>query len=308
MKKKSALNLTYLFARIIDFFCTWLTQNWEDFTSSATRRSLYEFLERLSTWESLSAHHDRLLPLVTREAAYHDLDSSWGQCDEEDEIKVQRKKDSGYCESFDDWMSHDGTPKKKQPTLRSTTTKFLSSSLKRAASTNTHHRIPASFRSMLSVPIQDNRRNSTPIPSQSLPVDVSTCPEIFGGGLFTMTKPNTVWPDPYTFVNQIEPNQVADQLTWIEAEIFQKIQPRDFLRHLWSERRKRRLLNDVDKSPVSASIEHFNFVSGWIASLVVSQTALQKRVLVFEYCLKIAVVSECTSYFRRTNTHNEDES
>lgn len=73
---------------------------------------------------------------------------------------------------------------------------------------------------------------------------------------------------------------MAQQLTWIESKLFIKIKPRDFLRHVWGPK----------ETPISALIDHFNYISAWVASMIVNQNRLEDRVFVYEYCLKIAVV------------------
>ncbi|GAA5796610.1 hypothetical protein HPULCUR_001983 [Helicostylum pulchrum] len=280
--------------RIRSFFCLWLSQYWGDFKSSATRRIIIQFLERICRFESLSCIGDVLLPLAMREAAIYDKDT-WGMSDEEEEQQKQniqqqqqqqqqqqRKKDSGYSDSFGAWTQHEKSIKKR-PTIKA---RLLSSSLRRAASTNSHQRLPVSFKSIISLATHDNnnRRNSTPpISSSTSNTGLSYCPAIFGGGLISIQ--HQTLNDPFETITCFSPAQFAEQFTCIEAELFRKIQPRDFLRHLWIQKKKQH----HNKNPVLASIEHFNFISAWIASLVVNQPLLERRVVLFEICLQIAV-------------------
>lgn len=96
----------------------------------------------------------------------------------------------------------------------------------------------------------------------------------------TLTKRRTL----VSVLNTITVKDMAEQLTWIETELYSKIQPRDFLRHIWRQRQDQ-------PTPIAASIEHFNFVSEWIASMIVNQDQVEERAFVYEYCLAIAVVS-----------------
>ncbi|KAG1443093.1 hypothetical protein G6F56_010801 [Rhizopus delemar] len=83
---------------------------------------------------------------------------------------------------------------------------------------------------------------------------------------------------------------MAEQLSLLESELFCKIEPRDFLRHVWVHQRLR-------ETPISASIQHFNHISEWIASMIVSQLEIEKRAIVYEYCLRIAVELEQLNNF-----------
>ncbi|KAG2229907.1 hypothetical protein INT48_008282 [Thamnidium elegans] len=210
---------------------------------------------------------DVLLPLAVREAAIYDKDI-WG------------------IDSFGAWTQHENDIKKR-PTIKA---RLLSSSLRRAASTNSHQRLPVSFKSILSFTTHNhhdnNRRNSTPpisSSSSSNNTGLSYCPAIFGGGLISIQ--HQTLNDSFETITCFSPAQFAEQFTCIEAELFRKIQPRDFLRHLWIQKKKQH----HNKNPVLASIEHFNFISAWIASLVVNQPLLERRVVLFEICLQIAV-------------------
>lgn len=278
------------FIRIRSFFCLWLSQYWGDFKSSVTRRMMIQFLERISSYDSLSSVCDVLLPLAIREPAICDKDSYWGMCDDDND--KSRKKDSGYNESFGDWIGHDLNHHhknmiiKKRPIIAT-----LSCSIRRAVSTNSHQKIPVSFRSLVELADQQDRRNSIPLSNHDEKrYGSQSCSAVFGGGLISVLEQKFLAVDPFQVITSLSPYKLAEQLTWIEAELFRKIQPRDFLRHLWSQRKKKSRSHSPNKNPVLASIEHFNFISGWIASLVVNQTVLEKRVVVFEFCLQTAVV------------------
>lgn len=251
---------------------------------------MIQFLERVASYDSLSSISDVLLPLAIRDPATCDKDMCWGMRDDEvTDAKSSRKKDSGYNESFGDWIighnhvNHEIQPKKR-PTLTSLTP------IRRAVSTtNSHAKVPVSFKSLVALATTADRRSSIPF-THHYNEKKHTSSAVFAGGLVStmeQKRSSVVVVDPYQVLHSLTPFELAEQLTYVEAEIFRKIQPRDFLRHLWSQRKKSRSFSS--KNPVLASIEHFNFVSGWIASLIVKQTLLEKRVTVFEFCLKTAV-------------------
>ncbi|KAG1146166.1 hypothetical protein G6F37_003093 [Rhizopus arrhizus] len=83
---------------------------------------------------------------------------------------------------------------------------------------------------------------------------------------------------------------MAEQLTLLETKLFLKIQPRDFLKHTW-------ISQKTKETPISASIHHFNYISGWIASMIVDQVKMEDRAFVYEYCLKVAVELEKLNNF-----------
>ncbi|KAI8646290.1 ras guanine nucleotide exchange factor domain-containing protein [Parasitella parasitica] len=120
----------------------------------------------------------------------------------------------------------------------------------------------------------------------------------FGGGIIPLHHDHAIvihdHEAQFDMLMSLTPTKLAEQLTWIDLEIFKKIQPRDFLRQLWASQERKR---SSSRNPVSASIEHFNFVSGWIASLVVNQTLIEKRVRVLEFCWKVAVELKCMNNF-----------
>lgn len=297
--------------RIHIIFSLWLSRYWGDFKTSATRRVILEFLDRISAYEELECIYKELLPLASREPVLCDKDSHWAMTDElvikEEQVtattKQQRKKDSGYSESFCDWIIHQQPQPPKEPIIKSiiksTTTKLLSSSsLRRVASTNSHQSV---FKSIVSLGPQNNkqgnsnnRRNSTPHASassvQQQIVEEKRSSANFGGGLISIIEQEFISVDSFEIIKNTLPIKLAEQLTYVEVELFQKIQPRDFLRHLWNQKGNKNITEN-NNNPVLASIEHFNFVSGWIASLIVNQTIFEKRVTVYEYCLKVAVVS-----------------
>lgn len=294
--------------RIRSFLCIWLSHYWGDFKSSVVRRIMLDFLDSVSRYPELRPICDVLMPLAMREPAIKDKDASWGMVDQEstkNNTTTSNKKDSGYCDSFQ-WLDAQLVAEEQEQAEH-----YQSKSLKRAASTNSH--IPVAFKSIVSTL---NKRNSTPVSvliqqQQQLKRNTETLPRkssmdrsaVFGGGIIpvhydqpTMMYEHTT--QQFDILKTLTPIKLAEQLTWIDQELFRKIQPRDFLRHASSSsfnqqssssKRRRKSATASKENPVLASIEHFNFVSGWIASLIVSQACMDKRIYVFEFCLQVAV-------------------
>ncbi|KAI8150045.1 ras guanine nucleotide exchange factor domain-containing protein [Fennellomyces sp. T-0311] len=95
----------------------------------------------------------------------------------------------------------------------------------------------------------------------------------------------------YKVIMEIPDQAVADQLTWIESELFGKIKAREFVRNIWSARPSSVSSEDQLKchSAVVASIAHFNFISAWVATIIVTQPKLNKRAALLEKFMSIAV-------------------
>jgi hypothetical protein len=267
-----------------------------------------------------------LVPLAIREPATVDKDDHWGLCDDpessEDRLSSkQRKKDSGYCETFGNWLKQ--SEQEKVSTF---------SHIQRTISAHSHYKLPLSLRQLASLHSSNTissqfmdsnnsyRRNSSPVSLRLLQQQQqqqqyhqqqlrhsydcnsntnsssSNRAKFVGGEILAIMEEaelkygNRGFLFNDFYVISVTPAQeLASQFTFIEAELFRKIQPRDFLRHLYSNKTKTALF---------ALVEHFNFVSAWIASFIVRQNELSKRIIVFEYCLKIATVIR---YMYKTN-------
>ncbi|GAN01947.1 conserved hypothetical protein [Mucor ambiguus] len=318
--------------RIRSFLCIWLSHYWGDFKSSVTRRMVLHFLDGLSHYPELKPICDVLMPLAMRDPAIKDKDASWGMVDQQDASKSKssssgsNKKDSGYCDSFQ-WLDAQLVAEEQEEQRHY----HLSKSLKRAASTNSH--IPVALKSIVSTL---NKRNSTPVSvfiqqqqQQQLNRHAETIPRkysmdrsaVFGGGIIPIQYDQPIMykhtTHQFDVLKTLTPIKLAEQLTFVDQEIFRKIQPRDFLRHASapsssqhahqkryssnsnSKRRTQSSATTSKENPVLASIEHFNFVSGWVASLIVSQVCMEKRIYVFEFCLQTAV---CLRQLNNFNT------
>jgi hypothetical protein len=94
-----------------------------------------------------------------------------------------------------------------------------------------------------------------------------------------ITKVLSKMPKPFlpkegqdTPLMDIHPEEIARQLTLIEWNIWEKIQPWECLGLAWMKKDKAR------RSPhVLALIERFNYVSGWVATSICSQEQVKKR-------------------------------
>lgn len=92
---------------------------------------------------------------------------------------------------------------------------------------------------------------------------------------------------------ELKDEVVAHELTRIEWDLFSAIGPRDLLRHILVSRELR-----SPESPVACSIAHFNYISGWVCSLILVHSKARQRARMLEKFIDIAGV------LRRTNNYN----
>ncbi|KAJ1967932.1 hypothetical protein H4R34_006335, partial [Dimargaris verticillata] len=116
-----------------------------------------------------------------------------------------------------------------------------------------------------------------------------------------------LWNYPPNERVHIEAKCVAQQLTYVEAQMFLDIQPRYLLQYLWkpkSRSERGEALMDLptpidpacDRRPATAraqraikqSFTHFNYVAAWVASKVLSQADMPQRVRMITYFIDIA--------------------
>ncbi|KAI7886138.1 ras GEF [Lichtheimia hyalospora FSU 10163] len=99
----------------------------------------------------------------------------------------------------------------------------------------------------------------------------------------------------YKMMMDLPDSVVANQLTWIEAELFGKIKAREFIRNIWAPGQQSRpsSVSSEDQikagSAVVASIAHFNFISAWVATMIVTQAKVNKRAALLQKFMSIAV-------------------
>jgi hypothetical protein len=245
--------------RIHDFFCQWLSTYWGDFCSVQTRKLMMLHLDQLSQHTDLRPMCDELAPLVIREPPSNDPDTRWGLYDTEDSVpdpstpatsyapcKVELgKKDSGYIGSFDSEQFLDIQPPVLQPMPTENSDRM-----------QRPDHPPKSFSNGPNVqrPRNPPHMHSSPPPRYQEPFKSKPHPmyernkwqQEFAGGLVNIDAHTRHGPNSSaasimstlagstrpekdlaqvcfkTFTN-ISDEALADQLTWIEAELFHRI-------------------------------------------------------------------------------------
>ncbi|KAG1466035.1 hypothetical protein G6F55_000744 [Rhizopus delemar] len=251
--------------RIHNAFVYWLSYHWNDFYAPQARRYMIVFLDRISKYDAFTPICDNLAPLVVREPPLTDPDGVWGMTDQD--VFSNSKKDSGYLSGTFDLLQD--TP--PQSPLEDKT-----------ASSVVHHNSHSEIRrtefagGMINIDASNSKRNYT----------ASTLTATSGWTTHLSIMSNFRTEDKLNmklFMKSTDLH-IAKQLTWIETQIFSRIEDREFIRNMWNNG-----TNLTANNMVSASIAHFNFISAWVATLIVSQPRTSKRASLLLKFMSIAI-------------------
>ncbi|KAH8556691.1 ras guanine nucleotide exchange factor domain-containing protein [Umbelopsis sp. PMI_123] len=337
--------------RIHTFFCQWLSTYWGDFCNTQTRKLMMLHLDQLSQHADLRPMCDELAPLIIREPLSEDPDTRWGLHDTEDCLG---KKDSGYIGSFDSEQFLDLHSPILQPMVMDIdhgkpgnnddgNRKHRPDPSPKSISNGAHVQKPRTAAHIHGIPPP---RYQEPFkPKQDVIYEKNKWQPEFAGGLVnidthTRHGPNssaasimsTIAGGPtrqekdtaqtyFKTFTGFSDDALADQLTWIEAELFYRIKPRQLIRNVWSTKARRQYATSISsldqiKSPASkasftptfnpqhtscpvlASIAHFNFISAWVSTIIVMQPKLSRRGKMLEKLMHVAVA------LRNRNNYN----
>ncbi|KAI8341900.1 ras guanine nucleotide exchange factor domain-containing protein [Chlamydoabsidia padenii] len=280
-----------LIKRILSIFTTWLTNYWGDFYHQQTREQLELFIGRLSNTVQLTKSPTmqhiivKLQSLLMQPTPTEDPDDNWGQKDGHDDDlwdtgNHNKKKDSGYLSTYS------GTSP-DSPTGDSST----------SISTSPSTTLPQFAGGIICMDNNNNpvrRTKVTPGPIQ--PNANPSLHKSKSNDSLASVKLNT------TLLLVLSSQEIAEQLTCIEVELFGKIKAK-FVRMIWGSNDNKQQPNHSSSSPTTksglmASISHFNFISAWVISMIVTQTKLGKRVALLEKFMMVAVA------LRHLNNYN----
>ncbi|KAI8811841.1 ras guanine nucleotide exchange factor domain-containing protein, partial [Cladochytrium replicatum] len=254
----------------------WLTDYWCDLHTEKMRFTLHVFLQICMSRPSFAQIYNRLAPLVFRDPPTEEekLSVDWGIPDPEDDpaevLSTMSEDESIILRSVPDSTHAEvGT----------------------MSGTNQSHQ-------------SQGRRWITNVFGMNREVDAgstagsgtnSPATPMSTGLPMMMTVPVSV-ANATSFLNtpflELDNYVIAQQLNLMEFEIFSRIKPRDFLQHIWSRRLKGR-----HAPAVAASIGHFNFISAWVATRVLSQKKLKNRSKMLSKFMKIAqILREANNY------------
>ncbi|KAK3840179.1 MAG: ras guanine nucleotide exchange factor domain-containing protein [Linnemannia elongata] len=157
---------------------------------------------------------------------------------------------------------------------------------------------------------QQQQRNVSPVPplhqgvvsagSNAALVFKDTVDEPVGaGGVHPLQgKANPLPPPPvdYLAMNMsfldIPEGAIAAQLTCIEFLLFRKLKPRDMLRQVWK--------TSKGSAAFQACIAHFNFISSWVGTMILSQAKVKNRAKMMEKFISIAKLLRDMGNFNTT--------
>ncbi|KNC54245.1 uncharacterized protein AMSG_12312, partial [Thecamonas trahens ATCC 50062] len=100
-----------------------------------------------------------------------------------------------------------------------------------------------------------------------------------------IAAPPTMMPDvlQVTAVTQVEPKELARQLTLMEHSLLRAIQAKEFMKQAWAKKGKER-----NAPHLLALIEFFNHVSGMIATQVLASPSVERRAFLIKYYVAVA--------------------
>ncbi|RCH84907.1 hypothetical protein CU098_003692, partial [Rhizopus stolonifer] len=270
---------------------------------------------RISKYESLTPICDSLAPLVVREPPIDDPDKAWGLVDDQDQITTRKKKDSGYASGFNfsptrhEFMlkSNPSSPRNTviEPALLSPNLNRLLSRRKQVSHSESHPDLRSSYHTTefprlaefaggiinIDTILHQSQRTSVMTPSIATTHGNdwnSSFGHHFASSLISSFRQHRNDKDQASFnyktFMKASDHAIADQLTWIEAELFTRIKPREFIRNIWNSSSC-----SSSNNTVMASIAHFNFISAWLVTMIVTQSRLSKRVALLQKFMLIAV-------------------
>jgi hypothetical protein len=109
----------------------------------------------------------------------------------------------------------------------------------------------------------------------------------------TIAKPHTKLSHPLKHFLQLKPEQIAQQLTLIDFEIYAEIKPEELQGESWSKKNRAN-----HSSNIRRMIDHFNFLTAAIATSILNEERLRSRVKIFVKWIKVA------QYLRKYNNYH----
>ncbi|KAF9353728.1 hypothetical protein BGX26_008521 [Mortierella sp. AD094] len=91
---------------------------------------------------------------------------------------------------------------------------------------------------------------------------------------------------------EIKDGAIAAQLTCVEFGLFRKLKPRDMLRQVWK--------TNKGSAAFQACIAHFNFISSWVGTMILSPSKAKNRAKMMEKFINIAKILRDMGNFNTT--------
>ncbi|KAI9273633.1 ras guanine nucleotide exchange factor domain-containing protein [Sporodiniella umbellata] len=246
--------------RIHTIFAYWLSCHWNDFCSPQARRYLIVFLDRISKYDAFTPICDSLAPLVVREPPLTDPDEVWGMTDHD--VFSGNKKDSGYISgSFH--ILQDTPPQSPRDVTAPQ---------------------PKVFNGLRSAEFAGGMINIDTKGCNNYTASTITAASGWTAHISIMTSFGVEDKLNLKLFMKSSDLHIAEQLTLIDSELFSRIEDREFIRNMWNN-----TAQPNSNNRVSASIAHFNFISAWVSTLIVSQSRTNKRASVLLKFMSVAI-------------------
>jgi hypothetical protein len=250
--------------RIIEVVAKWLSSYPGDFARLTTRRKLEELVRHLSTEPVFSAAAQQMRVNFDLKVVEDD-DTGWACADEVDDnlssadtIPISEKTDSRGPSEISESMSSMQLDEASLAAMRRP-----SQSSELSLSDREAGRVPARFQFHS---LEDYEREAiTMVPTATLPLNKFR----------------------YQIFMDIDPDDIADEMTRIDWVMFSSIRIRDLVRHvsLSLEQRERcRSLKNVNRM-----ISHFNHVAKWVSNMVLIRDKAKHRAPCLEKFMIIAL-------------------
>ncbi|ORX51337.1 ras GEF [Hesseltinella vesiculosa] len=259
--------------RVRTILCLWLSQHWSDVYYGQTYDMLTRFLQRLSHLPHHTTVYQLLLPLISRPLPAEDPDAMWALTDEDEPS-----------------MASNGSAADSLLSLYLLTPRHFHDSNSTLVPATKHnrmldlHRISAEASATYGKTPQWPRHSSASLLLEDVP--------LFAGGVLLLNDKASYSVTAlcnslrhaanlrYAMLMDFTADDISDQLTWVELQLFKSIQPRDFIRHLWGEKGA--------SQAILVSTAHSKFLTEWVKTVVLSPAVPSQRQALFEKLICVA--------------------
>ncbi|TPX38376.1 hypothetical protein SmJEL517_g00194 [Synchytrium microbalum] len=276
--------------RVCNVLIHWCQEYWPDFASDRMRFTLHVFLEICSVRPAFAAVCQKLASLAFRDpptqADREGMD--WGLVDIDEMENVVTLKTSRA-----NGLKADKAYSQRKPTLGGMTGVAASSSDAHGGKgprvgSDDYKRLKSESTLSLS---STSSGGSTISKEQQKLLDTARLIEAsfsLGGKAASGLDVSGGGDIQHTFLNapflDLDNDAIAQQLNLLEWETFSKIKPRDLVQHIWSKKHKGR-----HPPTITASIDHFNFISKWVQTRILLQKKIKMRAKTMIKFMKIAM-------------------
>lgn len=243
--------------RIVEAVVKWLTTYPGDFARPATRRGLEELIRQLLAEPAFITASQQMRALLEQKVAEDD-DTAWERSDPAEESDAKGKDVSGRGrgggpEPMSSLQLEDGgIPSNRRPS-QSSELSGLDAHSGRAPARFQYHSVD-----------DYEREAATLVPSAMVPINKFR----------------------YHALMEIDPDDMADEMTRIDWVMFGAIRVRDLVRHVSVKRDQKDRYGDLKK--VNRMVAHFNHVAKWVGNMILIRDKAKHRAPCLERFMQVA--------------------